>query len=71
MPEFDEEGQPTKTIFRVYCGQENCKTYIMGRWGGGYGCIKTKRGNFDARNQVWVCKKHEKSYNKNLKKIKG
>ena len=56
---FNKDGQPTKRKFRVYCDHDRCKSFIIGKWGGGYGCITTKLGMFDSRNQVWICKKHK------------
>jgi hypothetical protein len=57
---FNNDGQPTKRKFRVYCDHSHCKKYIIGKWGGGYGCITTKEGMFDSRNQVWLCDRHSK-----------
>jgi hypothetical protein len=55
---FNKDGQPTLRKFKVYCDIKGCKNFIIGRWGNGYGCITTKEGSFDARNQIWLCDKH-------------
>lgn len=59
MPRFDKEGRETKGKFRVYCHRKGCNTFVMGRWGGGYGGVITKHGEFDSRNQVWDCGIHK------------
>ena len=58
---FNKDGRETKRKFRVYCEHEDCDSYLIGKWGGGYGCITTKEGTFDWRNQVWKCDKHSKN----------
>jgi len=59
---FNKDGSNTKRKFRVYCDHKKCNTFIIGKWGGGYGCIVTKEGIFDCRNQVWLCDKHSKDF---------
>jgi hypothetical protein len=65
---FNQDGQPTRRKFRIYCAIKKCKNYIIGRWGDGYGCMTTKEGSFDARNQEWRCDKHSKLEDKNKQK---
>lgn len=66
IKQFNKDGQPTLRRFRVYCSisdwkpKTKCDKHIIGKWGGGYGCITTEEGRFDARNQVWVCDNHTK-----------
>lgn len=64
---FNKDGQPTKMKFKIYCSRNRCKNFIIGRWGDGYGCITTKEGEFDARNQEWRCDKHSEDKEQELK----